>query len=208
MQKWLWIVVLIGGSIAGITGLVALSGRGGTSSDVALVIQATDWSAGNVASPVTLTEYSDFQCPACGAWEPLVREIIHDYGNRIRFIYRHFPLPQHQNADLTARAAEAAGIQGKFWEMHDVIFDHQKDWSESSKARDMLVGYARELKLDIAKFEKDMDSDAVEAEVRADKNSGLAARVNATPTFFVNGRAVQPRNPAELRGFLDDALKP
>ena len=93
----------------------------------------TDWVRGSTTTEVTLIEYSDFQCPACGAYFPIVEEVNEKYGDHFRFVYRHFPLTQHKNATPAAQAAEAAGVQGKFWDMYKLIFTNQKDWVDGSR---------------------------------------------------------------------------
>ncbi|MBI2039234.1 MAG: DsbA family protein [Candidatus Niyogibacteria bacterium] len=206
MKKWLLPVLVLGGSIAGLAAVVFMNTGSTGTGGPALVFESADWRSGATTSRVTLAEYSDFQCPACAAWEPQLQVIVRDYGERIQFIYRHFPLPQHAQAELAAYASEAAGLQGKFWEMHDVIFERSREWADNRNARDIFMDAARTLGLDMAKFEADLNSDAVRSEVDKDKKSGLAASVNSTPTFFVNGQKVQPRSPDELRTLLDDAL--
>ena len=174
---------------------------------MSLGLAATDQLKGNRDASVTLVEYSDFQCPACKAWHPVLKDITGTYADRIRFVYRHFPLSQHRQAELAAYAAEAAGGQGKFWEMHDMIFERQSDWAENSSARNIFLDMARSLNLDTAAFERDLDSDVLQKKVSDDLSSGLKANVNATPTFFLDGRKIQPRSPDELKQLLDDALR-
>ena len=205
--KWSLVIGAVALTVVGLFVLISKNGSGPVSGALTAAVAESDHSKGEAASTATLVEYSDFQCPACGAWEPVLRELLVGYGGRVRFVYRHFPLPQHQNANPAAYASEAAALQGKFWEMHDLIFDHQKEWLESATARAQFMDMARSLGLDMKKFEADMDSDAVKTRVSADATSGREANVNATPTFFVNGNKVQPRNPDELRALLDAALK-
>ena len=206
MQKWLWSIGLIGVAVAIIAAVVLV--KDGEPSPVRgdLAVAAADWTAGKTGSTVTLAEYSDFECPACAAWEPHLRSILHDYGDRILFVYRHFPLSQHAYAELSARSAEAAGMQGKFWEMHDRIFDAHPEWAGQASARTAFSGLAEGLGLDRAQFERDWDSETVREAVRADFESGIRFDVNSTPTFFINGQKVEPRSPEELRNFLDEAL--
>ena len=208
MQKLLFIVAIIGGSIAILMGLALWKGGDSSVAEVDLMVAAADWTAGNADAVATLVEYGDFQCPACAAWEPHMQALREEYGDRIRFVYRHFPLSQHQHAELTAYAAEAAGAQGRFWEMHDKVYDTQSEWagSASSDVREKLLGFARDFGLDMAKFGEDMDSDAVHDAVRADFESGFRAGVDSTPTFFIGDRKIQPRSPDELRNLLDAAL--
>ena len=105
---------------------------------------------------VVLVEYGDFQCPACGAYEPLVQQLLSKHVSDVQFVFRHFPLTQiHKNALLAAKYAEASGIQGKFWEMHDVLYARQKEWSDSLNAKDLFNGYGKDLGLNVAKLETD-----------------------------------------------------
>lgn len=147
-----------------------------------VLVHEDSWATGSATPKVTLVEFSDFECPACGAAEPTMEQLIGKYSDRVRFVYRHFPLPQHSLAMPAARAAEAAGIQGKFWEYHNVLFAHQPDFQP-----DQLMAYAKDLGLDTAKFQKDMGSDAVAQRILVDQTDGNKARVDATPTFFLDG---------------------
>jgi Na+/H+ antiporter NhaA len=134
-------------------------------------------------SLVTLVEYGDFECPYCGMAEPAVRELLRDYGE-IRYVWRHLPLNDvHPDAQLAAEAAEAAGKQGAFWEMHDLLFEHQ----DALHPRD-LVGYAGSLGLDTARFAADLRKHAGRAHVEEDLESADLSNVSGTPTFFVNGK--------------------
>ncbi|MEK7493920.1 MAG: thioredoxin domain-containing protein [Patescibacteria group bacterium] len=142
-----------------------------------------------------LIEYSDFQCPACAAYQPFVKQLAQDFEGTIAIAYRHFPLKQHKHAALAAYAAEAAGKQGKFWEMHDMIFETQKEWSSKNDARDTFIGYAEKLGLDRGQFVADIDSDEVIDKVDSQQKSGLRAKVNGTPMFFLNGKKLDtPRS--------------
>ena len=130
----------------------------------------------------------------------MVNSIREEFGDKIAFVYRHFPLPQHKQAELAARAAEAAGKQGKFWEMADLIFVNQKDWAEKSNARETLVSYAQLLNLDMNRFGTELDSAAVKKEIESDYLSG-AAIIDYTPTFFLNGERIQ--NPQSYDAFRE-----
>lgn len=154
---------------------------------------------GPTDAKVTLVEYGDFQCPGCGTAEPYVRQLVQEYSDRISFVYRNFPLTSiHPNAKAAAAAAEAAGIQGKFWEMHDKLFDNQKEWSSAS-AKDrgaVFEKYAKDLGLDINQFNEDLKGRAkvegqtvpnVADKIAFDYALGRANNVSETPTFFING---------------------
>lgn len=193
-------------------GIGALSYFGSRPSDTSLeksesIIAANDWVAGNKDANVVLVEYSDFQCPACGAYHPLVKQLVGEMGNDFAFIYRHFPLQQHTHAKLAAYAAEAAGNQGKFWDMHAMIFEHQRDWSDADNARDTFIGYAESLGIDRSQFEKDMDSDTTKDKVASNYSTGVKLRVAGTPTFFLNGKKMEtPRSYEEFKKRIQDEI--
>ena len=128
-------------------------------------------------------------------------------GAQVRFAYRHFPLPQHKNAKLAATVAEAAGKQDKFWEMHDLIFQNQSDWSEEKNAAVIFAKYAQDLGLDLAQFQTDIASEEIKAKIENDYKSGVKAGVNSTPTFFLNGKKINnPRNYDEFKNAIEQAL--
>lgn len=170
-------------------------------------ISASDHTKGAEKPLVTLVEYSDFQCPACGMNYPWVEDVLAAYKDKISFTYRHFPLPQHKNALRAAYASEAAGKQGKFWEMTDLLFKNQSDWSESLTAQTIFEGYAKKLGLDIARFTSDMKSDEVKNKVESDKKSGQLSAIDHTPTFYLNGKpATNPRSKEEFRALIEYAI--
>ena len=166
------------------------------------------WSKGDPKSTVTIEEFADFQCPSCGQFEPTMREVKTAYGNRVNVIFRQYPLPMHDKAFDAARAAEAAGQQGKFWEMHDLIYDKQKDWSVMSDYRKTFSDYAKQLDLNVGKFENDMLGDNANSRVAADKKRGDAVGVKATPSIFLNGHLLTPDEMvvARFRQLIDQAL--
>jgi protein-disulfide isomerase len=134
-------------------------------------------------APVTMVEYGDFECPYCGRAEPVVRELLRDFGD-VRYVWRHLPLSDvHPNAQLAAEASEAAATQAAFWEMHDLLFDHQDALEPSD-----LMGYAEQLGLDIERFTKDVREHEGAAQIAEDVDSADLSAVSGTPTFFVNGR--------------------
>lgn len=152
------------------------------------------------SATVTLVEFSDYQCPACGAYYPVVKQVVGDFKDSLVFVYRNFPLTTiHQNAQIAAAAAEAAGLQGKYWEMHDLLFTNQTDWSGSSTPKDVFTGYAKTLGMNTDQFAKDIDSDAVKKKIDADVADATALGIDATPTFFLGG--VKLDNPASLADF-------
>lgn len=166
-----------------------------------ITVSPEDWSKGPSTAPTVLVEYSDFQCPSCGAYYPLLKQLFDEFGERIRIIYRHFPLKQHTHAEAAARAAEAAGRQGKFWKMHDRLFESQKDWSELEDTGEIFSGFAREIGLDMDRYETDRNSPEALRAIADDFNSELAANVKGTPTFYLNGREIE--NPMSYKDFRD-----
>ena len=146
-------------------------------------VSASDHVAGPDDAPVTLVEYGDYECPHCGMAHPVVKRARRELGSQLRFVFRNFPLAEiHPHARLAAQAAEAAAAQGRFWEMHDMIFEHQ----DALEVED-LVGYAKSLGLDAVKFARDLEAGTYAKRVRDDFRSGVRSGVNGTPTFFING---------------------
>jgi protein-disulfide isomerase len=159
---------------------------------------------------VVLVEYSDFQCPACATYEPALKQLFTDLPGQFTLVYRHFPLRQsHLNAQLAAQASEAANLQGKFWEMHDVLFAKQNEWAPVSNPTPLFISYAGSIGLDTEKFTDDIGSDVVKAKVNTDFVGGQQARVNSTPTFFLDGKKLSnPRNYEEFRSVIEAAVPP
>lgn len=162
----------------------------------------------NAKSKVTLVEFGDFQCPACGAEYPIVTQLLDSYKGKINFVFRNFPLPQHQNAQAAAEVAEAAGAQGKFFEMYNLLYTNQSTWGETGNAMDYFTQYAKALKLDMNKFTIDVKSNKYQNKIQKDINDGYAVGVNATPTFFLNGVAIQGGLPYnDFKTKIDQALQ-
>ena len=165
---------------------------------------------GSESAPVTIEEFGDYQCPPCGAVHPELEKLKADYGDRVRLIFRHYPLVSiHPNALAAAHAAEAAGLQGKFWEMHDQLYRGQKSWERASDAPARFATYAHNLGLDAERFARDMNSTEVDRRVVADHERARSLGVDGTPTFFVNGRKLPPTalGGRDVRAAIDDALK-
>ena len=147
---------------------------------------------GNANAPVTLEEFGDFECPPCGMLHPVLKQFEGEFGPaKLRIIFREFPLvPTHVHALAAARAAEAAGLQGRFWEMHDMIYENQKAWHEAFDVRPIFEGYATKIGLDLERFRQDSASEIVEQRIFLDGKRGHALGVKGTPTVFLNGREV------------------
>jgi protein-disulfide isomerase len=150
---------------------------------LSIAVGKDDHTAGPEDAPVTLVEYGDYQCPACGAAYPMVKTIQKRLGGKLRFVFRNMPLNEiHPYAELAAEAAEAAAAQGKFWDMHDALYEHQEQLGP-----DLATILAKRLHLDIARFEEDLASRRFRERVKRDFLSGVRSGVNGTPTFFVDG---------------------
>ncbi|MEK7645317.1 MAG: thioredoxin domain-containing protein [Patescibacteria group bacterium] len=204
---WLWVfvgVVLVG-VVAAMVKLASVT-NSGTPNPVQTVnilpsVSSSDWIRGNPNASTTLIEYGDFQCPACATFHTVVLSIEKELGDNLRVIFRHFPLQQHANARIAAQAAEAAGKQDKFWEMHDMIYEHQRDWSEKSKtdAIAIFAGYAQKLKLNIDTFGKDINDNAIIDKIEDSFDQGVGFGVDSTPSFFLNNTKLSPRSYGEFR---------
>lgn len=189
---WGIVVIVI---IVILYGVIRLAKPGITTNQPTLLIDevaVTDNTLGEATAPVTIIEYSDFQCPACRQYYPVVRELEEHFGEHLQVVYRHYPLRSiHPHANLAAQAAEAAGHQGAFWEMHDLLFERQPDWSAGGAQKRTFITYAEELGLDVDQFATDLDSkevkDIVENGFRSAQQNGLTG----TPSFFLNGQRIQ-----------------
>ncbi|MBU6427084.1 DsbA family protein [Patescibacteria group bacterium] len=169
-------------------------------------ISATDHVKGPSNAPVTLIEYSDFECPACEQYYPVVTQLLSDEAGKIQFVYRHFPLPQHTNAVPAAMASEAAAAQGKFWDMYDLLFTNHADWVDLSDPTSVFVGYATKLGLNVDQFKTDLASSTLRDRINADLQEGTQIGIDATPTFFVNGKAItNPSSYDQFKSIIDAA---
>lgn len=149
---------------------------------LAVPVTEKDHSQGPADAPVTLVEYGDYECPYCGRAFPIVKRLQKEMGDRLRFVFRNFPLNTiHEHAGVAAQAAEAAASQGKFWEMHDLLFAHQDDL-----ANEDLVRNALRLGLEVYRFESDLSGEVYARKIRDEFRSGVRSGVNGTPTFFIN----------------------
>ena len=158
---------------------------------------------------ITIEEYGDYQCPPCGALHPVLKTLKGDFGNRLQIVFHHLPLTSiHKNAQMAAQAAEAAKLQGKFWEMHDALYGGQTMWSELEDIRPVVTDYARQLGLNVEKFKQDLESQRVKAAIFADVQRAEALKFNSTPTILVDGQLVEGDNLAldKLRSQLAQRL--
>lgn len=169
----------------------------------------TNHTFGEGKSGVRLVEYGDFQCPACGQFYPLVKQVKEKYKQDITFQFRNFPLFQiHPNAIASARAAEAADKQGKFWEMHDLLYENQQAWSTSTNPQTDFEQYARQLSLNIDKFKADFKSKSVNDRIQADLREGNKLGVDSTPTFFIDNKKISnPNTLEEFSKVIENAIQ-
>ncbi len=155
---------------------------------------------GPTLSKVTLTEYSDYQCPACAYFHPIVDSLKKTFGGQLKVNFRYYPLNSHQYAALAARAAEAARQQGAFYAMHSMLFENQQQWASSANPQAAFINYARKIGLDVGQFKEDLNAAETQRAVMEEKKEGRQMGVNSTPTFFINGSKVN-RNPPTFKDF-------
>ncbi len=166
-------------------------------------VSGQDHAEGPADVPLTLVEYGDYQCPYCGAAYPVVKRLQKKLGKRLRFVFRNFPLAEsHPYALIAAEAAEAAALQGKFWEMHDLLFEQQ-----ALLKPEIIPSWAKRIGLNLAQFEDDIKQSIVEKRIKEDRQSGIRSGVNGTPTFFINGaRYDGPHDYPSLLAALESEL--
>lgn len=197
-------LVIVGVIGLGIFGVWKMMGAPADSEKVtasALDITDKDWVKGKSDAPVTLVEYTDFQCPACGAYYPILNQLSQEMGDKLKVVIRHYPLVQiHKNALPAARAAEAAGRQGKFWEMYDLLFVNQAEWSNADNPMmSIFPAYAGRAGMDIERFRVDMTDTTLDDKITTDRGTGNEMKISGTPSFFVNGEKL--KNPSSIEEF-------
>lgn len=163
---------------------------------------------GNENSDIKLVEYSDLQCPACAAFEPILTDILNEYGDKLSFEYKHFPLPIHNFSQVAAQAAEAAGQQDNFFPYHDLLFANQETWSTSPNPQALFIGYADTLGLDIPKFKRQLNSSLIRDKVKADAAEARDKGLTGTPTFFLNGERMNFTTYEDFRSQITSAIDP
>ena len=164
---------------------------------------------GSADAPVTLEEFGDFECPPCGNLSPYLDEFEKMYRNKLRILFREFPMPVHPHAFRAAEAAEAAGLQRRFWEMNDLLYRERLIWPRVDRPREIVCRLRGKLHLDVDRFKRDIDSAEVKRRIAADQQRAASLQVDRTPTLFVNDRLVPATalSPAGLREAIDAALK-
>lgn len=205
MSKTFWAVIA---AIIIIFGGVVFFNKHQATTPTSGATKATNHVMGSAKSGVTLVEYGDFECPFCGEYYPLVKQVTEKYKDQIQFQFRNLPLLQiHRNAFAAARAAEAANKQGKFWEMYDMLYQTQKSWSESDKASKQFELYAAQLGLNVQQFKKDAASAEVNDLINADiAEFKKTKETMSTPTFLLDGKKIQPKSVDEFSKLIDEAI--
>lgn len=173
-----------------------------------LAVKSDDWVKGNPDALVTVVEYLDFECEACRVYYPIIKQLKEEYKDKVRFVVRHFPLPGHKNSMTSAVAVEAAGKQGKFWEMHDKLYDTQKDWGEKQVTTpSVFEDYTRQIGLDMEKYKNDINSSEVRDRINRDKSSASSLGIQGTPTFFINGEKIpNPKGYEDFKSLIDGLM--
>lgn len=150
------------------------------------LIRADSYQTASQSSKLTIVEFLDYECEACGAAHPILKKALNEYGDKVNFVVRHFP--NHTNSIPAANAVEAAGEQGKYWEMHNMMFDKQTEWAEQRTPQtEKFLGYAQSLGLNIDQYKTSTGANKYSEKITRDKNEGITIGVDATPTFFING---------------------
>lgn len=186
------IITFIAVTLGVLLGVGGLLYQFGASADKPITAVAGERKHVTGTGPVTIVEFSDFQCPACLAVQDPLKQILKKYEGKVEFVYRYFPLTSiHKNAQISAQAAEAAGLQGKFWEMHDLLFSKQKEWEGMTDPKERLAEYAEQAGMDKDKFASELESQGVKDAVAKDLLDATRYSLSGTPTFFVNGVKVE-----------------
>lgn len=204
MKKHIWkiifalVVVLMGASFF-------YAQYAGTQANEGVVL--TDHVKGNPDASVKITEYGDFQCPACAQFHPIIKELVDQYGDQIAFEFKNFPLISiHPYAVPAAKAAEAAGVQGKFFEMHDKLYENQNAWSKSAAPQAFFNEYAQELGLDMALFKQHMRASLIEQKIEGQFKEAQEKGLTGTPSFFLNDERLEFSTMEEFFGAIESAL--
>lgn len=196
------VLLIIGGlTLAIVAFIVVGSGSSGGKAD-AEVINRGGVATGSATAKVSLTEFSDFFCPACKAVNPVVDQILAKYNGQLKFVYKHFPLPQHPLAFKAAQAAQAADLQGKFWLYHDKLFENQDNLKEDS-----FTKIAHDLGLNLDKFKNDLNSDDVVKKVQSDLDDAKKLNLPGTPSFFINGEKLNLNSFDDLVNEVEAKIK-
>lgn len=189
-------------------GSFAPKNEGQAEKKLSLLERSVGWVTGKESARADLVEYVDFQCSACRAYYPLVKRLMAEFPDDLKVTYMHFPLTNiHKNTIPAAMAAEAAGEQKKFWEMTDLLFEKQDEWSQAADPQSFFLEYAGTIGLDTQKFLMSLSSSALKEKIEAQRQSAINMKLGGTPTFFLNGVSLQnPRSYEEFKGLIEKAL--
>ena len=203
--------VWAGGSLVLILGALAIVFfTGGPSTATASAslpqVSATDITYGPGGARVVVVEYSDFQCEACAEFAPMLTALRAEYGDRVLFVSRFFPLTNHPYGMLSAQAAYAASLQGKFWEMESLLYERQKEWSEAADPVPYFEAYAKSLGLEMGRFRNDMNAQTTKDFIATQKAEGSKAGVTHTPWFVVDGKVLLPHRIGDFEALIDAGL--
>lgn len=210
MDKRFWAVVLV--IVLGFVGIIWVTSdkskapANNTNGDTG----TTNHVEGKGSTGIKLVEYGDYQCPACFQYYQIVKDVVAKYSDKITFQFSHYPLTQlHQNAFAASRAAEAAGLQNKYWEMHDVLYQRQSEWSAASNAQNYFDTYAEQIGLNVNQFKSDYASEKVSKAINADMEAGRKLGITGTPTFYLDGQKLDGLTPTDqaFSDVLDAAIK-
>lgn len=207
-----FILLAVGATVAIVAGGIFLSSKMGSASksqkvNSDLLVRADSDKIQAKNEKAVLVEFGDFQCPACGTYHSLVKQLTVDFKDSLTFVFRNFPLSQHTNAKPSAYAAEAAGLQGKYWEMHNYLYENQDKWSTMADPMPYFRDYAKTLGLDLKKFDTDVAGSVVKAKVDKDSGDATALAVNSTPTFYLNGVKINaPASYDSFKKLVSDAI--
>ncbi len=209
MKEEKWILIIVAVVVILIGGLWFLNRTIKTApADATVLVRDDSQRKGSENAEVTIVEFGDFQCPSCATVEPIIKQTLAQYSeDQVAFVFRNFPLSQHQFAILSAETAEIAGDQGKYWEMHDLLYERQNEWSLTANPRDLFIGYAKTLGLDTEKFTADLDAEKYNDKIDRDVADGVSLGINATPTIYVNGVKIMIQNDHTLSDAINEALK-
>lgn len=169
--------------------------------DTNMLVRSDSHTIATSSAKVTVVEFGDFQCPACAAAHPTTKALLATYPEDVNFVFRNFPLPMHRNAQVAAEAAEAASEQGKYWEMHDMLYENQAAWEESTAPLDIFSEYAKSLELNVDAFRASVQGKKAEKKIKQDSDDGITLGVNSTPTFYINGEKLQSNTLPTIEDF-------
>jgi protein-disulfide isomerase len=210
-------------TLAIFVGGIFLFGRGGSSNSSTNVVNSSllvpanaiqtsgivngTYLPASASATLTLVEFGDYECPACGIYSPLVKELLTNFAGNVNYVFRNFPLTQHKNANISSYAVEAAGLQGKYWEMHEKMYATQADWSNLSDPTSIFIGFAKDMGLDVNRFTNDLGSSIVKNKVQNDLNDGNTIGITQTPTFYLNGKKLVLNGTADqLKSLVEAAI--